>query len=225
MIKIWVALAFLGLNFYIFELMTSNTVIPPRKSFDEFPLQLGDWTCPERGEMTPDVLKILGASDYFLCDYTSQETGDLVRSYLGYHETQVREGAGGFSNPIHTPEHCLPGAGWDIIDSRIVPLDFEGLPGGHGLRAQGPQAKRFIVAKGNARELVYFWYQGRGRVITNNEDVILFRFWDRATRGRTDGALVRFVVTIIRGDVQAAEERFLTFAPLLVAELDPFVPE
>ena len=126
---------------------------------------------------------------------------------------------------IHTPEHCLPGSGWDIIDSRIISLDFEGLPQGHGLRASGPRAKRFKVAKGAQRRLVYFWYQGQGRTITNNEDVILFRFWDRATRGRTDGALVRFVVTIIRGDVQAAEERFLTFAPLLVAELDPFVPE
>jgi EpsI family protein len=225
MIKLWVALAVLGLHFYIFEFMASREVIPPRESFDEFPLQLGDWTCPERKEMAPDILKTLGASDYLLCDYTNQKTDGLVRSYVGYHETQVREGGGGHQNVIHTPEHCLPGSGWDIINSSLVPLDIEGLPEGHGLRADEPQAKRFIIAKGDARELVYFWYQGQGRVITNNEDVILFRFWNRATKGRTDGALVRFVITIVRGDVEQAEEQFRSFAPLFAKELGPYVPD
>ena len=226
MIKLWVALAFIGLNFYIYHFLASEEVIPPRKSFEEFPLQLGDWACSQREEMDPEAAETLGVSDYLICGYRNQKTGDSVGTYVGYHESQVRRlGGSGDETVIHTPEHCLPGSGWDIIDSRIVPLDFEGLPQGHGLRASGPQAKRFVVAKGRQRRLVYFWYQAQGRTVTNNEDVILFRFWDRATKGRTDGSLVRFTIPITRGDVDRAEAQFRDLAPLVVAQLGPYIPE
>ena len=128
-------------------------------------------------------------------------------------------------NAIHPPEHCLPGAGWDIIDSRTEPIDFTGLPTGHGWREDRTRAKRFVIAKGKDRQLVYFWYQGQGRVITANEDVILHRFWGRATKGRTDGSLVRFTTPILRGDVEAAEARFHALASLVIPALPPYVPE
>ncbi len=126
---------------------------------------------------------------------------------------------------IHPPEHCLPGAGWGIIDSSRRPIAFAGLPTGRGLRDEEHLAKRFVIAKGKVRQLVYFWYQGQGRVVTANEDVILSRFWNRAVRGRTDGALVRFTTSIVRDDVAGAEARFERFASQLVPILPPYVPE
>lgn len=226
MIKLAIAFAFLGLNFYIYQFMATDEVIPPRETFETFPLELEGWRCPELREMDPKSLAFLGASDYVICTYVNEETRSAVDLYVGYHASQVRkEGGGGDANAIHPPEHCLPGSGWDIIDSRLVPIAFSGLPGGHGLREAGPQAKRFVIAHGDARQLVYFWYQGQGRVITANEDVILFRFWDRARRGRTDGALVRFTTSIERGDVEAAEARFEEFARLTVPILPSYLPD
>ena len=66
MIKLWIALAFLGLHFYIYAFLASTEIIPARESFEKFPLQLDDWVCSEREEMDTQSLKILGASDYFI---------------------------------------------------------------------------------------------------------------------------------------------------------------
>ncbi len=225
MTKVVVALVFLALNFYVFRHLASDEVIPPRESFASFPLAIDDWQCEAPEEMDAKSLRILGASDYLLCNFQESTSHESVSLYVGYHESQVRQGGGGGETAIHPPEHCLPGAGWAIIDSTSRPVDFAGLPEGHGIRNDDRLAKRFVIAKGDARQLVYFWYQGQGRVISANEDVILYRFWDRATRGRTDGALVRFTTPIVRGNIDAAEARFQRFASAVVPGLATYIPE
>jgi EpsI family protein len=237
MIKPLIAMIFLGLNFYIYQFMASNEEIPARKPFENFPMTIGDWHCAGQQDMDPASLKFLGATDYVICNYIRDarvreaqatagavETRSAVDLYVGYHESQVRREGGGHAKAIHPPEHCLPGSGWDIIDSKLIPIAFPGLPEGRGLRDSERHAKRFVIAQGDTRELVYFWYQGQGRVITANEDVILFRFWNRARRGRTDGALVRFTTRIERGDVAAAEARFQEFAALVAPILPDYLP-
>ena len=222
MIKLGVALCFLALNFYVYHWFATEEVIPPRMPFAEFPLELGSWRCAEKGEIAPEVLANLGASDYLICTYRDAGDEAVVDTYVGYHETQVRkEGGGAGENSIHPPEHCLPGSGWDVIDARIVPLE---LPGPGDAAGQPFEAKRFVIAKGNARQLVYFWYQSRGRILARNHEVILYRFWDRATRGRTDGSLVRLTIPIGPGGEKEAERAFRAFAEGFVRELPTYVP-
>jgi EpsI family protein len=122
---------------------------------------------------------------------------------------------------IHPPEHCLPGSGWDVIDSKVVPVEFLAEAG------VGPvgEAKRFVIAKGNQRALVYFWYQSRGRVIARSHEKILYMFLDRARKGRTDGSLVRYTTPILFGDEEAAERTFREFARATAPLLPEFVPE
>jgi EpsI family protein len=86
-------------------------------------------------------------------------------------------------------------------------------------------AKRLLIAKGEARQLVYYWYQSRGRVITEDWQKILYVGWDRATRGRTDGSLVRFTISMPRNGEEAAEAAFRDFAPGVLAILPRYVPE
>jgi len=219
MSKLLVALIFVGLNFYTYRFFASEDFIPDRQSFSSFPLSVDDWHCEAAEEMTDDILTRLGVTDYMLCNYVKpagDEDGDpraIVNFYNGYHSTQTRS-ASGTETVIHPPEHCLPGAGWDIIDSRIVPIDF-GITG---------EAKRVVVAKGNQRSLVYFWYQSRGRVIARNHEKILYMFLDRATERRSDGSLVRFTVPIYHGDEDAAEKSFRSLASSLSLVLPAYVP-
>jgi EpsI family protein len=105
-----------------------------------------------------------------------------------------------------------------VIEADVIPIDFEGLPGGTG------EAKRFVIAKGNARQLVYFWYQSRGRAIARNHDVILYRFLDRAMRRRTDGSLVRLTVPIWQEDEAGAEAELDRFTSEFVPKLDGYIP-
>ena len=199
-------------------LTVQGAEIPERKRFTEFPMQIGEWQCQQRDEMEAKVLETLGATDYLICNYERSEPSELVNLYVGYHATQIREAGGGNVNSIHPPEHCLPGAGWDIIDASVVPLNvagIEGLPG---------EAKRFVIARGKSRQLVYFWYHSRGRVIARSHEVILYRFWDRATRSRTDGSLIRLTVPIDSEEPEKAEASFRQFANAFGPMLADYLP-
>jgi EpsI family protein len=175
--------------------------------------------------MDEPVVRNLGVTDYHLCTWR-RAGGDgsgitpLMAVYVGYHATQIREeGGGSDENSIHPPAHCLPGSGWDIVHQETVSLDLPGLP-------QRPaRVRRLVIAKGEARQLVYYWYQQVGRVIAEDWRKVVYMGIDRAWRGRTDGALVRFTVPILAGDEAAADAAFRELAPRLVDGLTAYVPE
>ncbi len=221
MTKLFVALAFLGINFYSYHFLAREAVIPPRESFAAFPLQPGGgWECRKPQGMEPKVQENLGVTDFLLCDFGNRERRQIVNVYVGYHASQVREEGGGANeNAIHPPAHCLPGSGWDIIHSDTVPLAFPGLP------QEGATAKRLVIAKGEARQLVYYWYQSRGRVVSQDWQKIVYVGLDRALRGRTDGSLVRFTSPVHRGDLEWADDGFRSLASEILPLLPDYVPE
>ena len=213
MLRLAVAVAFILLNVYVYRYFASDDFVPERELFVDFPLTVEPWQCNHLQEMSADILRRLGVTDYLLCDFVNPENKTVVNVYVGYHQSQTRD-TGGSDNLIHPPEHCLPGAGWDIIKSDIVPLGF-GIDG---------EAKRVIIAKGNQRNLVYFWYQSRGRIIARNHEKVLYMFLDRATSRRTDGSLVRFTIPVLHGDEETAEKTFESVAQSLAPLLPEYVP-
>jgi EpsI family protein len=215
MIKFVAAVLILGLNSYVYWYLASEEVIPPRTEFSNLSNEIDGWRCIEREKMDDDVLENLMVTDYIACSYYNAEDKQVVHLYVGYHERQTRDRSTGKATAIHPPEHCLPGSGWDVIDSSIVPIDAD--PGG--------EAKRFIIAKGNQRSLVYFWYHSRGRVIARNHEKILYMFLDRARYGRTDGSLVRFTIPIANGDVEAAEATFDKFSRSVTPAFARYIPD
>ena len=219
MLKALIVLGFLIANLYVYHGFARTQVFPPREEFASFPLQLGAWSCPHRDFMDEKTLANLGASDYLICEFHRAEPAGFVGVYVGYHETQIREEGGGpGGNPIHPPKHCLPGSGWDIIAQRVVELDIPGLP-------QRPaQVNRMVIAKGDARQLVYYWYQTQGRVIADDWQKIAYLSWDRARSGRTDGALMRFTAPIFHKDEAAAERQINELASEIVPRLPSYVP-
>lgn len=218
--KVGVAALFLALNAYVYHFLASEAVVPERRSFAEFPLELGPWQCPEPGEMQDKVVANLGVTDYLICTFRRDDPSGLVNVYVGYHETQIRtEGGGGDENSIHPPKHCLPGSGWSITEASQRPLDLEGLP------ERPHPVNRLIIAKGNERQLVYYWYQSRGRVIADDWRKVVDLMWDRARLGRTDGSLVRFTVPVTKEGMEVAEERFRELAARLLPRLAAYVPE
>jgi EpsI family protein len=220
MLKPLIALGFLIANFYVYNEFARAQVFPPREEFATFPLQLGDWSCPQRDFMDAATLENLGATDYLICDYHRTEPAAFVGVYVGYHKAQVREeGGGSAENSIHPPKHCLPGSGWDIIGHSVVELDIPGLP-------QRPaKVNRMVIAKGDARQMVYYWYQTQGRVIADDWQKIAYLSWDRARSGRTDGALVRFTVPILHKDEDAAERQIHELANEIVPHLAAYIPD
>jgi len=222
MIRILAAAMFLALNAYVYHYFARTELHSPRESFDSFPLELEGWVCDERQTIPPDIGDVLGASDVFLCDFrrVEKKSGALVNVYVGYHETQIRKGGGGLSrSAIHLPKHCLPGAGWDVIKTGTVELDLPGLP------ERPASVNRIVIAKGNQRQLSYYWYQSRGHVVAADYAKMVHLFWDRATLSRTDGSLVRFSVQMVRKDEESAEADLREVASQVVPLLPLYVPE
>jgi EpsI family protein len=224
-VKIAAAVAFLLLNLYVYYELATDAVIPPRQTFDHLPLQLAAWSCARPERMDAATEKNLGVTDYHLCEWKRANAGGgeitpAVTVYVGYHATQIREeGGGAGENSIHPPAHCLPGSGWDIVGLETVEIDLPGLP-------QRPaRVRRLQIAKGNSRHLVYYWYQQAGRVVAEDWRKILYTGWDRALRGRTDGALVRFTIPILGRSEAAADAAFFDLGPHVVRWLGEYVPE
>lgn len=222
MIRLLAAAIFLALNAYIYHFFAPLDTSPPRESFDSFPLELEGWTCAENQEIPPEVARQLRATDTFSCSFQRfpPQTAGAVDVFVSYYAKQVREGGGG--NPesaIHLPKHCLPGSGWDVIETGTTKLDLAGLP-------QAPvSVNRFVIAKGNQRQVTYYWYQSRGRVVARDYMKMLYLFWDRTTTGRTDGGLVRFAVHLDRSDDGTAEANLRDVVSQVVPLLPRYLPE
>jgi EpsI family protein len=83
-----------------------------------------------------------------------------------------------------------------------------------------------VIEKGENKQLVYYWFQQRGRVITNEYVVKWYLFWDALTRNRTDGALVRLVTYIGPGQsLQEADAQLRSFAASAAVPLENYIPD
>jgi len=122
---------------------------------------------------------IAGMSDYIQRTF-GPDTAPLFSVYVGYYDRQVQ------GKTIHSPKNCLPGAGWEPLSSEQVPV-----PGGGA-----GTVNRVLLANKNVRALVYYWYQGRGRIASSEYGVKWDLLRDAALYGRTEEALVKIVVPV-----------------------------
>ncbi len=185
--------------------------IPPRGDFLDFPLQVGDWQ-GRRDTMDIEFIDALKFTDYVMVDY-QRPGGDAVNFYVAYYESQ-RKG-----ESAHSPRSCIPGGGWEIstLTQHAVP--------GATVNGRPLVVNRTQIAKGDFKQLVYYWFQQRGRVITNEYLVKWYLFWDALTRNRTDGALVRLTAMLRPGEAwEKADARLEAFARDVEGQLQRYVP-
>jgi EpsI family protein len=120
---------------------------------------------------------------------------------------------------IHSPSTCIPGGGWQIVSHEVVPVD------GVSLYGQPMRLNRLLIQKGEDRQLVYYWFQQRGRDLTNEYAVKWYLFWDALTMNRTDGALVRLTTFAPKGeDIAEADGRLRDFLKAVLPELGQYIP-
>ena len=124
--------------------------------------------------------RVAGMSNYLMRVFR-RDTLDVMSLYVGYYDYQ-RQG-----KSIHSPKNCLPGAGWEPMTQGVVTVVVNGV---------GHPVNRYLLGKGAARALVYYWYQGRGRVESSEYRVKWELMRDAALTGRTEEALVRLVIPL-----------------------------
>lgn len=185
---------------------------PKRKDFMEFPLELGKWK--GRGDHLEQIyLDELKLDDYLLVDF-ADEQGRPVNFYMAYYASQ-RKG-----ESAHSPRTCVPGGGWEMFG--LAPYKVAGIT----VNGQPLTVNRAVIQRGEQKQMMYYWFQQRGRVLTNEYLVKWMIFWDALTRNRTDGALIRVVVPVAPGeDVAETEQRLQGFLREATGQLSNFVPD
>jgi len=187
-------------------------IYPRRAAFIDFPSNLGGWT-GRRDSLEGIYLDELKLDDYLLANYADGK-GPPVNLYIAYYNSQRKGEA------VHSPRSCLPGGGWQLreFDQRTLnDIKIHGRP----LRVN-----RTLIELDDQRELVYYWFQQRGRVITNEFVVKWYLFWDALTRHRTDGALVRLITILPPGGDEAnADRRLVEMTNQIAPTLTRYVPD
>jgi exosortase D (VPLPA-CTERM-specific) len=186
------------------SLDTRSEIIPARSKFPVFPEQIGDWHGIQTS-MESNISEFLGVSDYLLSNYTTANN-QLINFYVAYYESQ-RKGV----SP-HSPRVCIPGGGWQIAE--IERTQIGDLP-----------INRIIIKKGDNAQLVYYWFQQRGRRFANEYLMKWYLFKDALLLNRTDGALVRLVTPVSpHENIHDADQRLQGFARQITPLLPSFIP-
>ena len=193
-----------------FSIGTRAEIKPERAFFSSFPTSIGGWQ-GTRGTLEEAALKTLDLTDYLLVDFVKPQ-GMPVNFYAAYYESQ-RKG----SSP-HSPTVCMPGGGWQIID-----LNRRTFP---GTQTKAPfEFNRVVIRKGNQSQLVYYWFEERGRVMADEYQVKWHLLRDALLENRTDGALVRLTTPIVDGEpADAADKRIGDFLASALPLLPDYVP-
>ena len=166
---------------------TNQLALPLRAPLSRLPAQFEAYQGRDE-TISPEEQRVAGMSSYVLRSF-SRDSAIAFTVYVGYYERQVQ------GKTIHSPKNCLPGAGWEAVSAGMQTL----------ATAVGPvRVNRYLLVNKQQRALVYYWYQGRGRVEANEYRVKLQLLRDSALRGRSDEALVRVVVPIRTAGGEAA---------------------
>ena len=169
-------------------------------------------------EISLEEQRVAGFTDHILRNYVAPgadgDEGDSVSQvssfsvYVGYYDSQTQ------GRTIHSPKNCLPGSGWEALESEVATV----------LTPDGPvRVNRYLLQNEDARALVLYWYQGRGRVQASEYLVKWDLLRDAALRQRSDEALVRIVVPL-SGSEEDSFRLAQSVAERLILVLDQALP-
>ena len=206
-----VAVSILSASLAIHSIVDFREKIPINRPISQFPLIIGGWE-GKRQFLDQKFIDALQFSDYTSIDYS--KLGSLpVSIYVAYYESQ-RKG-----RSIHSPETCLPSSGWifNQAGTRTIHLSEK--------NSSSITVMRAIMEKSGNRNLVYFWFNQRGRILTNPYQMKIYNFWDALVKKRTDGALIRVIAPISSVEkIEDADKRLQSFVREILPLLNEYIP-
>jgi len=205
------AASLIALTAILLQARSRTEVIPARLPLGSFPAQLGTWSSQDI-PLDKETLDVLGPGDFLVRGYRDPDS-DLpyVDLFLAYFPSQ-RAG-----DTIHSPKHCLPGAGWTPEENDRITLSMPG-------HAPFP-ANRYVISKAGARKLVLYWYWAHDRGVASEYWAKFYLVKDAIRMNRSDGALVRITADMFPGETpDAAQQRLRAFTSDVIPLLDDYIP-
>ena len=199
----------LSAGVYVHFGATNVLKVPERERLASLPYAFPGWRS-ELQEVDSSIIEVMGADDYIVADLLSPEN-ERFNVYIAYLDMQ-RHG-----HSWHSPRQCIPGGGWQITHHDILPTTSND--------GEKFYYNRIIIENRGVRQLLYYWYDQRGRRTANEFVMKSLVVLDAVSIQRTDGAMIRILTPIGRGEpVAAADERLMGFMKDLEPKLTPYIP-
>jgi EpsI family protein len=214
--KFWVVFVILAAALATLKVRGDVDRVPATAPLDQMPQKIGVWTSEDLA-LSKETLDVLGDGRFLNRMYTAQdENGRMVAPpvslFIGYFPTQ-RSG-----QSIHSPQNCLPGAGWSFLSSKVVDL--------HSDDGRVYRVGDYLIANSGQKQVVLYWYLAHGRSVANDYLAKAYMMADAIRWNRTDGALVRVVTPVEPNEsIEAAEQRAERFAGEMTPMLPRFIPD
>ncbi|MFN0084731.1 MAG: exosortase C-terminal domain/associated protein EpsI [Blastocatellia bacterium] len=191
-------------------LRSDRHTVPPRASLASFPAALGAWRQSDAQTLGAGASRELAADEYLSRTFIGGN-GATAYLFIAWYASQRHR------RTFHSPQNCLPGAGWTMADHRVYS------PGGDARNVLNEHR----IEHDGARMIALYWYHGRGRMDASEYRGRLHTIEDAITRGRTDGALVRVIVPMDReGRMEEfARQAARDFAGRLIPLLPAYIPD
>lgn len=188
----------------------SRDRIPAREPLNQLPATIDGWASTDLG-IDQETRDVLGDGDFLSRNYIREGQPAPIDLFIAYFPSQ-RTGS-----TIHSPKHCLPGAGWTFDSSRYVDLvDNAG---------KAHHVGEYIISNGQIKQFVIYWYEAHGRSEAREYWAKVYLVTDAMRMNRTDGALVRVITPILSDGGEAqAKDRAEGFARQLAPVLPRFIP-
>jgi EpsI family protein len=209
-LRFWVVVVLLGgAAILLFRRGNSESIVPS-EPLSGVPETIAGLTGTE-APIDQEQLDILGNGDFLSRVYTNGGRSGPVGLFIAYFASQ-RTGA-----TMHSPRNCLPGSGWSFESSQYVTIN--------DVNGKAHRVGEYIIANGDNRQFVIYWYQAHGRSVANEYQAKIYLVSDAIRMNRTDGALVRVITPVYAATgVPAARERAEGFVAELMPQLPRFIP-
>ena len=223
--RFWTVIVLLTATALILHTRGDKDYVPPHQPLSQLSNTIGPWTTLQDIPLDQETLNVLGQGDFLNRVYggppvlhqavaqTQSEVNPAipVSLFIGYFPTQ-RTG-----QTIHSPQHCLPGAGWTFESSRYVNMP--------DINSKLYNVGEYVISNGESRQFVIYWYQAHGRSIPNEYIAKGFMVADAIRMNRTDGALVRVITQVLPSEsLETARDRALHFTQQMAPNPPRFVP-
>ena len=186
--------------------------IPERKVFADFPMSINGWE-GKHNVLENIFIDKLKLTDYALINYSKANQAP-INFYSAYYESQRKE------STTHSPRSCIPGGGWDISVHEIIELNDV------FVSSQPLSINRLVIEKDEVKQLVYYWFKQRDRIITNEQLIKWYFFVDSLKKQRTDGALIRVTTFLPEGaSLVEADKKLVKFVQELTPLMSEYVPD
>jgi EpsI family protein len=209
--RVAVVLLLFVATWFLLQKTSQVSAVPIKKPLGSFPAVIGPYALSDSLQSSADVIEMLGVDDYIQYNYHS-EGRSPVSLYVGFYKS-VGVGGG-----YHSPKNCLPGGGWGIDTVREVALDA-GIEGGSTAKVT-----EMLIRNGDRYQVVYYWYQNRGRIIASEYWEKIYLVLDAIFKRRRDGTFVRIIAPVAGGDIQATERDVRDFAETVMTQLENHLP-